>query len=85
MRIGSHILAFICLLFLSSVIVLSEDFKWEPVPVSDWNIAVDSAKGIRDAVMIFEKVVQNDRDMSSNNYYFSVYRRIRIFTPERKS
>jgi hypothetical protein len=85
MRIYLRILELICPLFLCSVIVLSEDFKWEQVPAWDWNVVIDSSKGIRDAVMIFEKVVQNDRDMSSNNYYFSVYRRIRIFTPEGKS
>jgi hypothetical protein len=78
-------LALACLMISGSSIVFAEDFKWDSVQPWHWDIAADSVKGIRDAVMIFERVIQDDRGMSDNNFYFSVYRRIKVLTTEGKS
>jgi hypothetical protein len=59
-----------------------EDFKWAPVTSADWSIHADSAKGIRSAVIIFEKLIEDDQDLLNNECYLTLYRRIKIFNTE---
>lgn len=77
----SRIFAFIC--FLTAFSALSgKDFNWEKVAKADWAVSQDSAKGIRDAVMIFEKIYVDDSKLFDEKCYLSIYCRIRILTPE---
>ncbi|MBK7141114.1 MAG: DUF3857 domain-containing protein [bacterium] len=55
---------------------------WEPVSDSDWAVVVDSAKEIRDAAVIFEKVVVNDQKLTDDRVDVTIYRRIRILSAE---
>ncbi|UCD37582.1 MAG: DUF3857 domain-containing protein [Fidelibacterota bacterium] len=57
-------------------------FEWQPITTDDWATAEDSARGIHDAVMIFEKIIADDRKWIDDKCYYSLYRRIRILSPE---
>ncbi len=60
-----------------------EEFAWQPITAADWSVVEDSSKGIRDAVMIFEKVTADDNKYLANNKcYLTIYRRIKIFNAE---
>ncbi len=59
-----------------------DKFTWKPVTSADWNLLPDSARGIRDAVMIFEHIVQDDHDLLSDHCHRTLYRRIKIFNSE---
>ena len=63
---------------------LSDSFKWSPITPSDWAIRQDSSKGIRDAVMIFEKMTEDDHDFERDECHLTVYRRIQIFNANGK-
>lgn len=77
----SNIFTFIY--FLTAFSALSgEDFTWEPVTEADWAVAQDSAKGIRDAVMIFEKIVADDSKLIDEKCYLYIYCRIRVLSAE---
>ncbi len=59
------------------------DFEWSPVTEADWEIAEDPDNGIRDAVMIFERIVVDDEDLvKKETSYYTLYRRIRILSGE---
>jgi transglutaminase-like putative cysteine protease len=61
-------------------------FVWEPVTDADWAITADSARGIHEAAMIFERVHVDDgelrrfteRELKRYRSYRSIYRRVRI-------
>lgn len=57
-------------------------FEWEPVEETDWNVKTDSAAGISDAVMLFEKVDIDDVRMFEQKCYRHVYQRVRILNTE---
>lgn len=57
-------------------------FSWEPIPEDDWEVTEDSVKGIRDAVILFEKITADDRKASEGKCYYTVYKRIRILSAE---
>src|SRR5574341_1290928 len=59
-----------------------DDLVWEKITNKDWQVAPDSAKGIRNAVVLFEKIVADDRDLLNNKFYVTIYRRIKIFNAE---
>ncbi|HTK82219.1 MAG TPA: DUF3857 domain-containing protein [Bacteroidota bacterium] len=71
------------LLLLRVAYSVSSDDKpvWLPVTGTDWSISQDSAKGIRDAVMIFEKLVEDDKKFNDNKFRLKTYRRIKILSP----
>ncbi|MFQ5630148.1 MAG: hypothetical protein ACE5I1_15375, partial [bacterium] len=71
----------ISLFFVTSVFA-GEKFYWEPVTEADWSVVADSAKGYRDAVMLFEKVTADDRKFADGKTYLTIYRRIRILDAE---
>jgi hypothetical protein len=58
-----------------------EAFEWDEVTDSDWAVTQDSALGIHDAAMIFEKVVYDD-NLSHHKWDCkkTIYRRIRVLT-----
>ncbi len=73
------------LLFLVSLLSIAGDvaadrkvFEWDPVTEEDWAITRDSSKQIFDAVVIFEKVVADDKKMQKGDLYRTLYKRIRI-------
>ena len=55
-------------------------FEFDEVTDRDWAVCEDSAKGIHDAVMIFEKVTQNDENLQNQKCYRTEYYRIRILS-----
>ena len=57
---------------------------WKPVAEDDWKVAQDSAKGIRDAVMLFEKVYADESRIESKECRLRVYRRVKIFSARGK-
>jgi hypothetical protein len=59
-----------------------DDFVWEPITAADWKVAEDTTKGIRDAVILFEKMIADDGKLLDKKCYLTVYRRIKIFNAE---
>ncbi len=59
-----------------------KDFRWHPVSEKDWEVSVDSSKEVFNAVMIFEEVVANHKDLGYDKVYHTIYRRIRILSEE---
>ena len=55
------------------------DSVWEPITAADWAVVEDTAKGIRNAVLLFEKVTADDRKLMEKKCYLTIYRRIKIF------
>ncbi len=53
-----------------------------PITETDWAVGPDTSLGIKDAVMIFEKIIMDDRDMMKEKYYYTIYRRLRILTSD---
>lgn len=81
---GSFAVALVALVLgmLATGADAGSDFKWEPMTDADWAVKEDQARGIRDAVVIFEKTVEDDEEMLSKRCYYSVYSRIRILSAE---
>lgn len=59
-----------------------KDFKWEPIPESDWSVPEDPAKGIDDAVVIFERVTVDDTEWIADRCDYTLHRRLRILSAE---
>ncbi len=76
------------LLFLALAtprLIAGEKFKFEPVGQHDWEIAQDSSKKIRVALMIFEKVWSDESALDDKECYLRTYRRIKIFNAQGKT
>jgi len=58
------------------------DFAWEPIPDSLWTVSEDSTREIFDAIILFEKIHANDRKWLDDKCYYSVYRRLKVLSPE---
>lgn len=56
------------------------DFKWEPITEKDWNPKLDWLDEPTDAVMIFEKVIDDNRVLYYQIMNHRVYTRTRILT-----
>ena len=65
--------------FVPGVVAAGDEFKWEPIAAADWSLKADSAKGIRHALMLFEKVTRDD---TGELYELEIYRRFKIFDAE---
>ncbi|MEE4312276.1 MAG: DUF3857 domain-containing protein [candidate division KSB1 bacterium] len=70
-------------LFLSEC--QAKDFKWAAVTQAEWAVQEDSARGIEDAVYLFEKIESDERKLISEKCYYTIYRRLRILSPEGRS
>lgn len=57
-------------------------FEWDEITEADWNLSVDSTRGIRDAAMVFERIMEDDEKMKNEKCYRTIYRRIRILSDE---
>ena len=74
------------IIFILSVQVISiqakniEKFEWDSVTDSDWAVTEDTALGYKDAVILFEKIEMDDRDMYNEKCYYTIYRRYRILS-----
>jgi hypothetical protein len=64
--------------------VLFGQFAWDPVPPSVWDLREDTSKGEQHAVMIFEKAVADDRNLEDEECYYSIYRRLMLFSADAK-
>lgn len=73
---------FLTTLFALSAAFAKEEFKWEPVTDQDWNVVEDTTHSPRGAVMVFEKIIANDRNLLSEKCIRTIYRRIRILNSE---
>jgi hypothetical protein len=59
------------------------DFEWSPIVEDDWQLVEDPERGITDAIMIFERIVVDDKELAKKERtYYTLYRRIRILSPE---
>ncbi|MCI0697172.1 DUF3857 domain-containing protein [candidate division KSB1 bacterium] len=67
---------------LPQLAAAGDDFVWEKIADKDWQVAPDSARGIRSAVMLFEKITADDHDLLNEKCYLTIYRRIKIFNAE---
>jgi hypothetical protein len=61
------------------------NFTWLPITEIDWKISKDSAKGVFEAVMIFEKVFSDESQLIDEECYLTVYRRIKILNARGKT
>ncbi len=60
-----------------------DEFKWEPITAADWSVTSDSTIGGRNAIMLFEKIfVDDEKYLSDSKVYYTIYRRIKVFTAE---
>ena len=59
-----------------------KNFKWEPIPESDWSITEDPAKGIDDAVIIFERITVDDTEWIGHKCDYTLHQRLRILSAE---
>lgn len=86
--IGKNSAWFLTIMLICTGSTLAEELKfkisypWEPVSDTDWAVIVDTSKEIRDAAMIFEKVVVNDQKLIEDKVDVTIYRRIRILSAE---
>ena len=65
--------------FAGSALHAADDFNWESITDDDWADVGDSTISKSGAVMLFEKIVSDDRKMQNEKCTLTVYRRIRIF------
>jgi hypothetical protein len=79
-KFASFFVIVLCL--LSWRATAGEKFVWEPITATDWSVTEDSAKGIREAVIIFEKMIADDRKLDADKCYLTIYRRLKIFNAE---
>ena len=71
---------------VAEAVAFDPPLVFEPVTDADWAIVQDTAKGIQDAVMVFERVVIDDsglrrityKQLTSARCYRVLYRRVRI-------
>lgn len=73
----------LCMLVAPAALMAGSDFEWAPVTDADWQIIEDPVRGIRDAAIIFEKIVVDDEELIKKEHtYYTLYRRIRILSGE---
>jgi len=73
-------------LLVASQVCGKDKFAWDEVTEADWAVAEDSAAGIRDAAIIFEKIIADDADLQDDQRcYRTLYRRIRILSEAGRS
>ena len=73
----------VCILVAPAALMAGSDFEWAPVTDADWQIIEDPVRGIRDAVILFEKVVVDDEELIKKECtHYTLYRRIRILSSE---
>ncbi len=74
-----RLLFFFAALLLPPTLRAGNSFDWEPITDIDWRVVEDSANGIRHAVILFEKIIADDRRMDEQKCYLTIYWRIKIF------
>lgn len=68
--------------FLLSCQLRAGNDIWDPITQADWSVTPDTSLGIRDAVMLFEKITFDDRRLDKGRATITIYRRIRILNRE---
>lgn len=79
--IGKLLLA--CILVMAPLSVYAgrdANLDWEDVTDLDWAISEDTANDIVDAVIIFDKITEDDEEIQDGKVYRTEYRRIRILS-----
>ncbi|MFZ1947690.1 MAG: transglutaminase domain-containing protein [bacterium] len=84
-RSAAWIIAMMCIWVLPTAPRAGSDFSWLPVTEADWAVSADLEHGIKDAVVVFEKIVDDEEDMVQGKCYRTVYRRIRVLSSEGRS
>lgn len=72
------------LLLFTATAFAADNFMFDEITGEDWAITQDSARGIHDACMIFEKIVMNDKKLVDDDCYYTIYRRFRVLTEDGK-
>ncbi|MCB2230475.1 DUF3857 domain-containing protein [bacterium] len=67
---------------LATGTALADKFEWDEITEDDWSVSQDSAQGIFDAVMLFEKLAVDHKDFEGGRFKRTMYRRIRILGTE---
>ena len=79
--VGKVVLAFILLVVpLSAYAGRNANLEWEDVTDLDWAVSEDSANHINDAVIIFDRITEDDEEIQDGKVYRTEYRRIRILS-----
>jgi hypothetical protein len=74
-----RLLLFLAALLLPPPLRAGNSFDWDPLTVADWRVVEDSTNGIRHAVILFEKIIADDRRMDEQKCYLTIYWRLKIF------
>ena len=78
-KIISLVLCLISFLLMPVAFSKPKTIDWEEITEADWSVSADSSYKEHSAVMIFEKILADDKKMEKNKCYRTIYRRIRIF------
>lgn len=72
------VLCLMSFVFMPVAFSKPETIAWEEITEADWSVSGDSLYEGHSAVMIFEKVLADDKKMEKKKCYRTIYRRIRI-------
>ena len=78
----AYVMALLVCLWSNGSVRAGEKFTWVPITDADRIVVQDSGKGIVDAVMLFERILVDDRELSTGDAYIDTYRRVKVFTIE---
>ncbi|MCH7690130.1 MAG: DUF3857 domain-containing protein [candidate division Zixibacteria bacterium] len=77
-KIIVSVLCLMSFVFMPVAFSKPETIAWEEITETDWSVSGDSLYEGHSAVMIFEKILADDKKMEKKKCYRTIYRRIRI-------
>ena len=60
-------------------IIHSQKIEWDEIAIEDWNFKIPDSVSIKHSAIIFEKYIQDDDGLYSGEFYFTIYKRVRVF------
>jgi len=78
-KVISLVLCLISFLLMPVAFSKPKTIEWEEITEADWSVFADSTYEGHSAVMIFEKILADDKKLKNNKCYRTIYRRVRIF------
>lgn len=63
----------------------SDDFAWDTVPDSDWDVRVDSSFTVNGAIVLLEETATDDTKLQQQRCYYTLYKKIRIINNNGRS
>lgn len=77
------------MLIVISVFVVAEakkktklELEWAEITDKDWKLDIDSTVQNQNAIIIFERIIEDDKKMRDDECFRTIYRRIRILSSE---